>query len=207
MDTMMTDGVTKEQKRYDFFAFLARMKYINRWGLMRNTQVENIQEHSLEVALIAHALVLIKNEYFGGSLSPERAALYGMFHDTSEVFTGDMPTPVKHFSQETKDTFHALEDRARERLLSMLPGELSPHYRSLLFFETMDQEYRPIIKAADKIAALIKCLEEEKSGNREFRLAGEEHLASLKKSPLPEVCFFVEKFLPGYGLSLDELNL
>ena len=196
-----------QNSRYDFFAFLARMKYINRWGLMRNTQMENIQEHSLEVALISHALVLIKNEYFGGDLNPERAALYGMFHDTSEVFTGDMPTPVKHFSQETKETFHALEDRARERLLSMLPKELAPHYRPLLFFETLDAAYQPIIKAADKIAALIKCLEEEKSGNREFRLAGEEHLASLQQNPLPEVRHFIETFLPGYGLSLDELKL
>ena len=193
--------------RYDFFAFLARMQYINRWGLMRNTQAENIKEHSLDVALLAHALVVIRNTYFNGSLDPGRAALYGIFHDASEIFTGDMPTPVKHFNPNFKRSFHQLEDRARRKLLAMLPPELSQVYGPLFFFEEQDAEYQPIIKAADKIAALIKCLEEEKSGNLEFKRAGEEQLESLRKNPLPEVGYFLEHFLPGYRLSLDELHL
>lgn len=193
--------------RHDFFAFLARMQYINRWGLMRNTQAENIKEHALDVAMLAHALVVIRNTYFNGTLDPGRAALYGIFHDASEIFTGDMPTPVKHFNPNFKRSFHQLEDRARRKLLAMLPPELAQVYEPLFFFEEQDAEYQPIIKAADKIAALIKCLEEEKSGNLEFKRAGEEQLESLRKSPLPEVGYFIERFLPGYRLSLDELHL
>lgn len=198
---------TTENGRYDFFAFLARMQYINRWGLMRNTQPENIKEHSLDVAMLAHALVLIRNSWFGGDLDPALAALYGIFHDASEIFTGDMPTPVKHFNPDFKNSFHQLEDRARNKLLAMLPPELSAVYRPLFFLEEGDPRYIPVVKAADKIAALIKCIEEEKSGNLEFRLAGAEQLELLRNSPLPEVAFFLEHFLPGYRLSLDELHL
>ncbi len=198
---------TKQPPRYDFFAFLARMQYINRWGLMRNTQPENIKEHSLDVAMLAHALVLIRNTYFGGTLDPNQAALYGIFHDVSEIFTGDMPTPVKHFNPRFKQSFQQLEDRARRKLLAMLPPELAGVYEPLFFFEEQDEQYQPLIKAADKIAALIKCLEEEKSGNLEFKRAGAEHLENLRKNPLPEVGYFLEHFLPGYSLSLDELHL
>lgn len=194
-------------ERYDFFAFLARMQYINRWGLMRNTQAENIKEHSLDVAMLAHALVVIGNTFFGGTLDPNQAALYGIFHDASEIFTGDMPTPVKHFNPNFKKSFHQLEDRARRKLLAMLPPELAAVYEPLFFFEEQDEQYRPIVKAADKIAALIKCLEEEKSGNLEFKRAGEEQLESLRRNPLPEVRYFLDHFLPGYRLSLDELHL
>jgi len=201
----MGAGVTEQ--RYDFFAFLARMQYINRWGLMRNTQPENIKEHSLDVAMLAHALAVIRNTYFEGTLDPGRAALYGVFHDASEIFTGDMPTPVKHFNPNFKRSFHQLEDRARRKLLAMLPPELSQVYEPLFFFEEQDAEYQAVIKAADKIAALIKCLEEEKSGNLEFKRAGEEQLESLRTSPLPEVGYFLKHFLPGYRLSLDELHL
>lgn len=198
-----TDSNTEH---YDFFAFLSRMRYISRWGLMRNTIPENIQEHSLDVAVIAHALVLIRNTYFNGTLDPSSAALYGIFHDTSEIFTGDMPTPVKHFNPDFKDSFHKLEDRARNKLLAMLPPELADAYKPLFFFEAQE-DYAKIVKAADKIAALAKCIEEEKSGNREFRRARAEHEEHLLQSSLPEVHYFIEKFLPGYGLSLDELNL
>ncbi len=193
--------------RYDFFAFLARMQYINRWGLMRNTHAENIKEHSLDVAMLAHALAVIRNTYFNGTLDPGRAALYGIFHDASEIFTGDMPTPVKHFNPRFKRSFHQLEDRARRKLLAMLPPELAAVYEPLFLFEEHDAEYRPVVKAADKIAALIKCLEEEKSGNLEFKRAGEEQLEGLRKSPLPEVGYFLDHFLSGYRLSLDELHL
>jgi len=193
--------------RYDFFAFLARMQYINRWGLMRNTQPENIKEHSLDVAMLAHVLTVIRNTFYNGTLDPNLAAMYGIFHDASEIFTGDMPTPVKYFSPDFKKSFHQLEDRARKKLLAMLPPELSQVYEPLFFFEEQDQEYQPIIKAADKIAALIKCIEEEKSGNLEFMRAGKEHLENLRKSSLPEVIYFLDHFLPGYRLSLDELRL
>lgn len=199
--------VVETEQRHDFFAFLARMQYINRWGLMRNIQAENIKEHSLDVALLAHALVVIRNTYFNGTLDPGRAALYGIFHDASEIFTGDMPTPVKHFNPDFKRSFHQLEDRARHKLLAMLPPELAQVYQPLFFFEELDADYLPIIKAADKIAALIKCLEEEKSGNLEFKRAGKEQLEHLSQSPLPEVGYFLEQFLPGYRLSLDELHL
>jgi len=193
--------------QYDFFAFLSRMRYIGRWGLMRNTVPENIQEHSLDVAVIVHALATIRNTYFNGQLDPARAALFGIFHDASEIFTGDMPTPVKYFNPNFKRSFHQLEDKARRKLLAMLPPELAKEYEPLFFFEEDGGEYAALVKAADKIAALTKCIEEEKSGNMEFRRAGAEHFEHLSASPLPEVRYFLEKFLPGYRLSLDELKL
>src|SRR6185369_6463930 len=182
------------------------MRYISRWGLMLNTVPENIQEHSLDVAVIAHALATIRNTYFDGRLDPGQAALYGIFHDASEIFTGDMPTPVKHFNPNFKRSFHQLEDRARRKLLAMLPPELAREYEPLFFFEDQE-EYAQLVKAADKIAALVKCIEEGKSGNHEFRRAEAEHFEQLSASRLPEVIYFLEKLLPGYRLSLDELKL
>jgi len=195
-----------QAEQYDFFAFLSRMRYISRWGLMRNTVPENIQEHSLDVAVIAHALAVIRNTWFDGTLDPGRIALFAVFHDASEIFTGDMPTPVKHFNPNFKRSFHQLEDRARRKLLGMLPPELAEQYEPLFFFEG-DADAASLVKAADKISALVKCIEEEKSGNLEFRRARLEHEENLAASPLPEVRYFMEKFLPGYRLSLDELNL
>lgn len=200
----MNDAPQPEQ--FDFFAFLSRMRYISRWGLMRNTVPENIQEHSLDVAVIAHALVMIRNTYFNGNLDPSRAAMYGMFHDASEIFTGDMPTPVKHFNPDFKQSFRELEDKARRKLLAMLPPELAKEYEPLFFFDD-EEEYVRLVKAADKIAALTKCIEEGKSGNREFRRAEAEHFEQLSACNIPEVIYFLEKLLPGYRLSLDELNL
>lgn len=197
---------TENSQQYDFFAFLSRMRYISRWGLMRNTVPENIQEHSLDVAIIAHALVMIKNTYYGGNLDPSRAAMFGIFHDASEIFTGDMPTPVKHFNPNFKRSFHQLEDKARRKLLAMLPTELATEYEPLFFFDNQE-EYVHLVKAADKIAALTKCIEEGKSGNQEFRRAEVEHFEQLSGSALPEVIYFLEKLLPGYRLSLDELQL
>lgn len=197
---------TVQPEQFDFFAFLSRMRYISRWGLMRNTIPENIQEHSLDVAVIAHALAMIRNTYFGGTLDPSRAAMYGIFHDASEIFTGDMPTPVKHFNPNFKRSFHLLEDRARRKLLAMLPPELAREYEPLFFFEDQE-EYVQLVKAADKIAALTKCIEEGKSGNHEFRRAEAEHYEQLSASRKPEVIYFLEKLLPGYRLSLDELKL
>lgn len=197
---------TAAPEQFDFFAFLSRMRYISRWGLMRSTVPENIQEHSLDVAVIAHALVMIRNTYYGGTLDPSRAAMYGIFHDASEIFTGDMPTPVKHFNPNFKRSFHQLEERARRKLLAMLPPELAAEYEPLFFFDDQE-EYVRLVKAADRIAALTKCIEEGKSGNREFRRAEAEHFEQLSASTLPEVSYFLEKLLPGYRLSLDELNL
>src|SRR5512140_188856 len=194
----------EKPEQYDFFAFLSRMRYISRWGLMRNTVPENIQEHSLDVAVIAHALAMIRNTYYGGSLDPSRAALYGIFHDASEIFTGDMPTPVKHFTPNFKRSCHQLEDRARKKLLAMLPTELAREYEPLFFFDDQE-EYVHLVKAADKIPALTTCIEEGKSGNNEFRRAEAEHFEQLSVSKLPEVIYFLEKLLPGYRLSLDEL--
>jgi 5'-deoxynucleotidase len=202
----VTIKINTDPEQYDFFAFLSRMRYISRWGLMRNTVPENIQEHSLDVAVIAHALAIIRNTYFEGTLDPSLAALYGIFHDASEIFTGDMPTPVKHFNPNFKRSFHQLEDRARRKLLDMLPPELAKEYEPLFFFDDQ-KEYAVLVKAADKIAALAKCIEEGKSGNLEFRRAEIEHFEQLSASPLPEVRFFMDKFLPGYRLSLDELKL
>ena len=193
-------------EQFDFFAFLSRMRYISRWGLMRSTVPENIQEHSLDVAIIAHALAMIRNTYYGGTLDPSRAAMYGIFHDASEIFTGDMPTPIKHFNPNFKRSFHQLEERARRKLLAMLPPELAAEYEPLFFFDDQE-EYVRLVKAADRIAALTKCIEEGKSGNREFRRAEAEHFEQLSASTLPEVIYFLEKLLPGYRLSLDELNL
>jgi 5'-deoxynucleotidase len=198
--------VPDQPEQYDFFAFLSRMRYISRWGLMRNTVPENIQEHSLDVAIIAHALVMIRNTYFGGTLDPSRAAMYGIFHDASEIFTGDMPTPVKHFNPDFKRSFHELEDTARRKLLAMLPPELAQEYQPLFFFDDQE-EYVLLVKAADKIAALAKCIEECKSGNHEFGRAEAEHFEQLSASEQPEVRYFLEKLLPGYRLSLDELKL
>lgn len=197
---------TATPEQFDFFAFLSRMRYISRWGLMRSTVPENIQEHSLDVAVIAHALAMIRNTYYGGTLDPSRAAMYGIFHDASEIFTGDMPTPVKHFNPNFKRSFHQLEERARRKLLAMLPPELAAEYEPLFFFDDQE-EYVRLVKAADRIAALTKCIEEGKSGNREFRRAEAEHFEQLSASTLPEVIYFLEKLLPGYRLSLDELNL
>lgn len=197
---------TAKPEQFDFFAFLSRMRYISRWGLMRNTVPENIQEHSLDVAVIAHALAMIRNTYFDGTLDPSRAAMYGIFHDASEIFTGDMPTPVKHFNPDFKRSFHQLEDQARRKLLAMLPPELAREYEPLFFFDEQE-EYVRLVKAADRIAALTKCIEEGKSGNLEFRRAEVEHFEQLSASCLPEVTYFLDKLLPGYRLSLDELNL
>lgn len=192
--------------RYHFFAFLSRMKYITRWGLMRNTQPENIQEHSLQVALIAHALAVIKNRFYGGSVNPDRIAVLGMYHDCNEIITGDMPTPVKYFNPQISQAYKAVEDISRNKLLSMLPKELKEDYTHILFSEHNDYESWRLVKAADRLSAYIKCLEEVKAGNREFKKASEAILKSIMEIDLPEVGYFMENFMPSYSLTLDELD-
>lgn len=192
--------------KHHFFAFLSRMKYINRWGLMRNTQPENIQEHSLQVALIAHALAVTRNRFFGGELNTERVAVLAIFHDCNETITGDMPTPIKYFNPDINQAYKNVEDISKQKLMSMLPVELCDSYSSLLFHDSADEENWKLVKAADRISAYIKCIEEEKAGNREFKKAGEAILKSIEAITLPEVRYYMDNFIPSYSLTIDELE-
>ena len=184
-----------------FYAMLSRMKNIHRWGLMRNTRQENLSEHSLEVALIAHCLAVIKNRRFGGNLNPEYIASAAMFHDTSEIITGDMPTPIKYYNADIKSTYKEIEKIADDRLLSLLPEDLREDFVPLY---NPDDQAKRIIKAADKISALIKCIEELNMGNKEFGAAKESTLKAIKEMNLPEADIFMEEFLPSFYLPLDE---
>lgn len=188
---------------YNFFAYMSRMKYIKRWSLMRSTTQENIMEHSAEVSQIAHALALISNTYFGDDLNAERIALLGLYHETSEVITGDLPTPVKYYNPEISKAYKDLEHIANEKLLGMLPTELQDTYRDLT--SPTGREYA-IVKAADKLAAYIKCLEEVKCGNGEFKKAQKSIQKALDQNELPCVKYFMEKFIPAYSKTLDELD-
>lgn len=189
-----------------FFAMMSRMKYINRWALMRNTQEENISEHSLDVAMIAHNLAIISNVRFGNNLKVEKAALIGMYHDSTEIITGDMPTPIKYHSKELRRAFQDVEDLASEQLLSMLPEDIREYYRELFFPTEEDGYLWKLVKAADKISAYCKCIEEEKSGNTEFVRAKETIYGAILEMELPEVNVFLEEFLPSFDLTLDELE-
>jgi 5'-deoxynucleotidase len=187
-----------------FFAYLGRMKYILRWGLMRNTQPENIQEHSLQVAIIGHALAMIKNRRFGGSVDADKVATLAAFHEASEVITGDLATPIKYFNPHIKDAYKHIEQVASDKLLSMLPAEFTEDYRPLLFQE--DSEEHKLMKAADKICAYLKCLDELRSGNREFEKATAAIRRELDTIKRPEVEYFLKEFAPSFSLTLDELN-
>lgn len=187
-----------------FFAMHSRMKYINRWALMRNTASENISEHSNDVAAIAHALAVIKNARFGGNLNAERAAFLGLYHDMPEIITGDMPTPVKYHSKQMHEEFLKVENVACEKLLAMLPEDIREYYSSAFFKQDEDEYLWKLVKAADKISALIKCIEEKNAGNREFDKALQSTENSIKEFNLPEVDAFVESFIPSFHLNLDE---
>ncbi len=187
-----------------FFAMHSRMKYINRWALMRNVNTENISEHSNDVAVIAHALAVINNLRFGGNLNAERAAFLGLYHDMTEIITGDMPTPVKYHSEDMRGAFKQVEDKAGERLLSMLPEDMRGYYESAFFKQSEDEYLWKIVKAADKLSALIKCIEEKNAGNNEFGKALESTRASIEKMNMPEAEVFLKEFIPGFYLSLDE---
>ena len=189
-----------------FFAMHSRMKYINRWALMRNTVSENISEHSNDVAVISHALAVIKNVRFGGNLNAERAAYLGLYHDMTEIITGDMPTPVKYYSEDMREAFKEVEDKAGQHLLSMLPEDIAGYYESAFFKAEADEYLWKIVKAADKISALIKCIEEKNAGNNEFGKALISTRESLDKMAMPEVDAFLEEFLDSFYLSLDEQN-
>ena len=184
----------------------SRMKYINRWALMRNTVSENISEHSNDVAVIAHALAVIQNVRYSGDLNAERAAFLGLYHDMTEIITGDMPTPVKYHSEDMREAFQQVEDKAGMKLLSMLPEDMAMYYESAFFKAEADGYLWKIVKAADKISALIKCIEEKNAGNNEFGKALESTRASLDDMDMPEVGVFLQEFLPSFYLSLDEQN-
>ncbi|MBQ3546076.1 MAG: 5'-deoxynucleotidase [Lachnospiraceae bacterium] len=191
-------------KNYNFFAMLSRMKYINRWGLMRNTIDENIAEHSLETAFIAHALAVINNIYFDGDISPDKVAVYAMYHDTPEIITGDLPTPVKYFAPEIKKSYDMVEEAAIEKLISSLPVEMQDIYSKLLKENEIDKEYRIIVKAADKISALIKCIEEKRMGNQDFLQAELATLRAIKDLNCKEADYFMKSFIESYNLTIDE---
>lgn len=189
----------------NFYAVLSRMKYINRWGLMRNTRPESLSEHSLEAAFFAHALVLIYCRRFGGRLSPDRAAVLAMFHDASEIITGDLPTPVKYYNDDIRRSYKMAEAAACTRLAEFLPDDIRADIEPLIREE--DEQYRPFIKAADKLSALAKCIEERRMGNSEFAKAEQAQRAAIAAMRLPAADAFLAEFMDSYALTLDELGL
>lgn len=198
-------GVTSKFTSH-FFAYLARMKFIQRWGLMRNTRLENTQEHSLQVAMIAHALAVIGNRKFGRQVDPNRTALLAVYHDAEEVITGDVPTPIKYFNPTIKEALFDIETVARNRLLAMLPQELQSEYEDLFFHADADAEAWRVVKQADKVCAYLKCIEESKAGNEEFQKAEQTILRELLRDEDPALQYFLETFVPSFRLTLDELN-
>lgn len=187
-----------------FFAILSRMKYIGRWGLMRNTRPENLMEHSCETAVLAHALAVLGNTRLGRSYDTGRVTLLALYHDAPEIFTGDLPTPVKYGSDALRASYKEVEHGASARLLACLPDDLRAPYAALLTPPETDKPLLRLVKAADKLSALIKCIEEEKAGNSEFSRAAAAQLAFLRGMELPEADLFLNEFLPAYRLTLDE---
>ncbi len=189
-----------------FFAFINRMKYIKRWSLMRSVREENIMEHSHQVAVIAHALAVVKNKVFGASVNVEKVVLLAQYHEVGEVITGDLPTPIKYFNPEIKAAYKDLEAVACNRLLNMLPESLKGEYEQYVLPDTDCYEYK-LVKAADRLAAYLKCVEEIKAGNSEFKKAKTSIGSELKKLDMEEVQYFLKEFAPAYDLALDELDL
>jgi len=187
-----------------FFALISRMRFIKRWGLMRGSYSENVQEHSHMVAVLAHALAVIRRDIYGGGIDPNEAAAAALFHDASEIFTGDLPTPVKYFNPEIMTAYKKVEGLAEKKLMAMLPESLRGSYSPLV--DSVSDDILEIVKAADKLAALIKCVEEVKAGNNEFLLAERQTRKAIDKLELPEVKYFMENFMPAFSLTLDELN-
>lgn len=194
---------------HNFFAAISRMKYIDRWNLMRNSRQENLSEHAAEVAMIAHALCTIGNVRFNKNLDGNKAALVGLYHDATEIITGDLPTPIKYYNEDIKRAYKEVEEIAANRLMDKLPDDLRDEYSKVFFSDKDENELymRRLVKASDKLSALIKCIEEEKSGNGEFVMAKKNIENSIENMSmeLPEVKVFIEEFLPSYGKTLDEL--
>lgn len=191
----------------NFFALMSRMKYIERWSLMRNSSKENVSEHSMEVAMISHLLAIISNVRLGNSWNVERAAIIGLYHDATEILTGDLPTPIKYANEMIQDAYKEIEAQATKQLLDQLPIDIREVYETI-FYQQEDESYLwKLKKAADKISGLIKCVEEEKAGNKEFLHARKTIEQSLLSMQLPEVSIFLAEFLPAYNKTLDELKL
>ena len=191
-------------KLYPFSALLARMKYITRWSLMHSTRPESLSEHTCDTALLVHTLCLIARRYTGTPCRPKTVAVAALYHDAPEIITGDMPTPIKYYNPDIRDAYKAVEQVAEAKLLSMLPEELRPTYEDAL--HPADPEIAELVKAADKLSAHIKCLEELKAGNNEFRQAAAQTAAAMDEMQLPELTYFRETFLPSFQLTLDELE-
>ena len=189
----------------NFFALISRMRYIQRWSLMRNSIEENIQEHSHMVAVIAHALGVISRDVLGNDCDPNACAAVALYHDASEILTGDLPTPIKYHDSSITAAYHKVEDIAFEKLIGMLPVEMQNAYKPIMNGD-VEKKLHPIVKAADKLSAYIKCIEERKAGNNEFVSAEKQSLAALKKMELPEVDYFIENFIPAFEKTLDELE-
>ena len=187
-----------------FFAYISRMRFIQRWALMRNTAPENVQEHSHQVAVLAHGLATIRNELFGGCVDAGKVAVAALYHDASEILTGDMPTPIKYDNPAIRSAYKAVEAVAERKLVEMLPAELQHAYSGIV--TVADSEVEQLVKAADKLSAHIKCLEELKAGNNEFREAAFQTRKALEAYELPEVQYFLDTFLPSFSLTLDELK-
>ncbi len=187
-----------------FFAYISRMRYIPRWALMRNSFSENVQEHSHMVAVLAHALAVIRNEVFGGAVDAGQVAVYALYHDATEIITGDMPTPIKYYNPEIKASYRKVESVAADKLISLLPHALRASYRPILRGE--DAELHRIVKAADKLSAHIKCLEEIKAGNMEFKRAAEQTREALTAMGMPELDWFMEHCMDSFSMTLDELE-
>lgn len=193
-------------KQSHFFAHLSRLKLINRWPLMRNVRTENVSEHSLQVAMVAHALALIKNQMFNGNLNAERIALIALYHDASEVLTGDLPTPVKYYNAQIAHEYKKIEEIARHKLIEMLPAELQDAWRPLLDEQQQSEAETAILKQADALCAYLKCLEELSAGNNEFVLAKARLEKTLERRRSEEMTYFIEVFVPSFTLSLDEIS-
>ena len=188
-----------------FYAYISKLRWLQRWGLKRNTVNENVMEHSWEVATIAHALALIKNRFFGGTLDVNAVVVAALYHDCGEVITGDLPSPIKYHTPEITQAYKAIERQAEQELLNLLPDGLQADYRDVLIEDQIAEEHRTIIKAADTIAAYIKCRTEVKAGNQEFSKAEEAVKARLEGLNMPEVTYFMDTFIDSYSLTLDEL--
>lgn len=193
-----------KKKSYHFFAYMSRMRFIQRWALMRNSFAENVQEHSHTVAILAHALAVIRNRYFGGDVDEGQVAVAALYHDAPEILTGDMPTPIKYHNPAIRDAYRQVEQVAEEKLLDMLPEDLRPGYRAAL--SPAAETVQVLVRAADKLSAYIKCVEELKAGNDEFKKAAQQTMEALEAMELPELAYFMEHFLPSYRLTLDELE-
>ncbi|MBE6942531.1 MAG: 5'-deoxynucleotidase [Ruminococcaceae bacterium] len=193
-------------RKNGFFAMMTRMRNITRWGLMRNNITENLTEHSYDTAVTAHALAVIGKEKFGKDIDPGQIAAVALFHDASEIITGDLPTPVKYNNPAIQTAYKSIEQAAADSLLQMLPGDLRPSYKVLFDFETDDPELYRYVKAADKISAYIKCVEELRGGNDEFRRAAVQTREAIAKMAMPEADYYMEQFAPAFSLSLDELQ-